>query len=97
MFGCYIDKNYSTSMSKIISFPSEIVNHNYRHAYCIFSLKFLLTELSQIYRVFRNKNMYVYIQLFFKTNGKFSQSKSFLFGNYFDTSNVISKFMKEFN
>lgn len=68
MFGCYIDNNYSTSISKIISFPSEIVNHNYRLAYCIFSLKFLLTELSQIHRVLRNEYMYVYIQQFLKYN-----------------------------
>lgn len=68
MFGCYIDNSYSTSMSKIISFPSEIVNHNYRHAYCIFSLKFLLTELSQNHRVLRNKYTYVCIQQFLKYN-----------------------------
>lgn len=68
MFGCYIDKNYSTYMSKIISFPDEIVNHNYRHGYCIFSLKILLTELSQIHRVLRNKYTYVYIQQFLKYN-----------------------------
>lgn len=94
MFGCYIDKNYSTSMSKIISFPSEIVNHNYRHAYCIFSLKFLLTELSQIYRVFRNINMCTY-NYFLKIT--VNSARVNLFCLEIILTNVISKFMKEFN